>query len=384
MISGNQILIERIIQKIISGGPIPFKVFMEMSLYDPEVGYYTSSREKIGKKGDFYTSPEVHTSFGKIFARQLGQIANLILKDGPECDFVEAGPGNGTFALQIVKTLLEEFKDIFDRLTYFMVESSPGLIQRQRELFSSYPEFRSKIRWVSSLNELPPIQGVVFSNEVLDAFPVHRVVWKEGLKEIFVAFDGKRFFEIVRPLSDPAIEHYFNIFRVNWIENQEAEANLSAVNWIKEAAGKIKRGFVITVDYGEQYHELYSLRRKKGTFLCYRKHKTSHNPYEWVGEQDMTSHINFSALQKSGEEENLFTLGYLEQSHFLIGLGMVDEIDKHVRTLKDPTRDESFRAMKHLIHPEGLGPVFKVLIQQKGIGMVRLEGLKFARGIHQK
>jgi len=199
-----------------------------------------------------------------------------------------------------------------------------------------------------------------------------------------VAFDGVRFIDIVRPFSDPAIEQYFNLFRVNWIENQEAEVNLSAVLWIKEAARKVKKGFVITVDYGDQYQELYSLKRKKGTFMCYRNHKTSTNPYEWVGEQDMTCHINFSALQRSGDEEKLFTLGYLEQSHFLIGLGMVDEIDKHAKTLKDPTRDETFQAMKHLIHPAGLGPVFKVLIQQKGVGEVSLEGLKFARGIYQK
>ena len=384
MISGNQILIERIIQKINSEGAIPFKDFMEMSLYDPMDGYYVSPREKIGTKGDFYTSPEVHPSFAKMLSRQFAEMAEIILKESSHFDLVEAGPGNGILALELLKTLKTESGGVFDRLNYFMLESSPALILRQKELFNPFPELKSKISWVTSLNELPVIHGTFFSNEVFDAFPVHRVVWKEGLSEIFVDYKDGQFIEVPKPISDPALEHYFKIFPVNWIEDQEGEVNINSINWMKEAARKLNRGFVVTIDYGDLYEELYSIKRKKGTFLCYQNHKTNCNPYESIGEQDMTSHINFSALQVVGIEEDLRPLGFLEQSHFLIGLGMIEEIDRYVQTLEDPTRDLIFRAMKHLIHPEGLGPIYKVLIQQKRIGEIRLEGLKFARGCFQK
>lgn len=384
MISGNQILIERIVQKIKSEGPIPFKVFMEMALYDPEEGYYASSREKIGPGGDFYTSPEVHPSFGRLIAGQLAEMAELILKERNHFDWVEAGPGNGILALHILKRLQEAYSGVFTRMTYYMVEPSSGLIERQKELFKAFPDLYQKIRWVTSLKKLPPLQGAIFSNELFDAFPVHRVIWKGGLQEIFVAYDGNQFIEILNSPSDPEIENYFKISPVSWIEGQEGEVNLNAVSWIREAGRKLQKGFVITIDYGDLYEALYSIKRKKGTFLCYRRHQTNENPYEWIGEQDMTAHLNFSALQKFGVEEGLFPLGFTEQSNFLIGLGMIEELDRYVQTLEDPSRDPVFRAMKHLIHPEGLGSVFKVLLQEKGMGQVRLEGLKFARKTLQK
>lgn len=384
MISGNFVLIGKIVQKIKSEGPIPFKVFMEMALYDPEAGYYPSSREKIGLEGDFYTSPDVHSSFGKLIAAQLSEMAGLILKEQNHFDWVEAGPGTGTLALHILKSLQETNAGVFERMTYYMVEPSSGLIQRQKELFKTFPDLSQKLKWVASLEELPPLQGAIFSNELFDAFPVHRVIWKGGLQEIFVSYDGSRFVEIIKPPSDPEIENYFEMSPVSWIEGQEGEVNLESVSWIREAGRKLQKGFVITIDYGDLHEALYSIKRKKGTLLCYRRHHTSENPYEWIGEQDMTSHLNFSALERFGRDENLFPLGFTEQSHFLIGLGMIDEIDRYVQTVEDPTRDPIFRAMKHLIHPDGLGPVFKVLIQQKGMGEVRLEGLKFARKMFQK
>ncbi|MBI1823457.1 MAG: SAM-dependent methyltransferase, partial [Nitrospirae bacterium] len=307
-----------------------------------------------------------------------------VLKESSRFDLVEAGPGNGLLAFQILKTLREDPSNLFQQITYYMVESSPDFVQRQKALFDTFPDLRSKVVWVNSIQELPPIDGTIFSNEFLDALPVHRVVWKGDLQEIYVDYQAGQWIEILKPLSDPEIGHYFKKFPVNWIENQEGEVNLNALSWIRDAGQKLNKGFLITIDYGDYYEELYSIRRRKGTLLCYRNHKTGENPYESIGEQDMTSHLNFSALQEYGREVELSTLGYVEQSHFLIGLGMIEEIDRYVQTLKDPTCDPVFRAMKYLIHPEGLGPVFKVLIQEKGIGEIRLDGLKYARKPFQK
>lgn len=379
MTTGNPALLDKIIRKIKSEGAISFKHFMEMALYDPEGGYYSSSREKIGVRGDFTTSPEVHPSFGKMIARQLVQMAEVILKEHTTFDIVEAGPGTGILALEILKTLKEEPSNLFHRVTYYMVESSPDLMRRQKSLFNGHPELSSKIIWVKSIKELPSIHGVIFSNEFLDAFPVHRVIWNGELQEVFVDHQAGQWVERLQPLSNPGISRYFENFSVNWIENQQGEVNLDALSWIQEAGQKLTQGFLMTIDYGEYYEELYSIRRKKGTLLCYKNHQTHDHFYESIGEQDMTSHLNFSALIEYGKAVGLSTLGLAEQSHFLIGLGMVEEIDRYIQTIDDPTRDPLFRAMKYLIHPEGLGPIFKVLIQEKGVGEIRLNGLQFAR-----
>jgi SAM-dependent MidA family methyltransferase len=376
MISGNRSLIQKITAKISEEGPISFKTFMEMALYEPEGGYYSSPEEPFGAEGDFYTSPDVHPLFSQMVGRQLAQMAGT-LRDTSRFVLVEGGPGNGQMALQLLRMLQKSEPELFHRLTYYMVERSPVLIERQKALFQSAPEFYHKIRWADSLKELPPIEGCIFSNELMDAFPVHRVVWKGRLHEIYVGFEGGQFTEILLPPS-PEIELYFKAFPASWIEGQEAEVNLKALSWLKEAGRQLKKGFVLTIDYGYLSDEIFSIKRKKGTLLCYRNHQAGTDPYQWIGEQDMTAHINFSALYQAGLEENLLPLGLAEQAQFLIGLGILDEMEGHLRKVGDPLRDPEFRAMKHLIHPEGLGAVFKVFIQQKGVGEAVLDGLKFA------
>ncbi|MBI1820136.1 MAG: SAM-dependent methyltransferase [Nitrospirae bacterium] len=379
MISGNPPLLKKIIAKIKADGPLSFKTFMEMALYDPEGGYYSSSREPFGVKGDFYTSPGVHPLFGRMLARQIAEMAEAF-QDSSHFDLVEIGSGNGSLALQIFETLREDHPGIFKKLFYYLVEASPSMIQRQKEAFQRFPEFLKKSKWVALLKELPKVEGCIFSNELVDAFPVYRVVWRNGkLLEIHVDFKAKQLVEVLLPPSLPEIERYFDSFNVHWIDGQEAEVNLNAIIWVSDVADILKRGFVLTIDYGDLAEGLYSVKRKRGTFLCYRNHQTQSDPYQWVGEQDMTSHVNFSMLQNQGMKENLFPLGYTDQSHFLIGLGIIDEMERFVQTVDDPIKDLSFRAMKHLIHPEGLGPVFKVLIQQKGMGSLELKGLKFYR-----
>ncbi len=376
MISGNRFLIQKMTAKISREGPISFKTFMEMALYEPEEGYYSSPGEPFGAGGDFYTSPDVHPLFSQMVGRQLAQMAGF-LRDSSRFDLVEGGPGNGQMALQLLRTLQENEPELFHRLTYYMVENSPALMERQKALFESAPEFYQKIRWAGSLKELPPIEGCIISNELMDAFPVHRIVWKGKLHEVYVGYEEDQFVEILSPPS-PEVELYFKAFPANWIDGQEAEVNLNALSWLKEAGRKLKKGFVLTIDYGYLADEIHSIKRKKGTLLCYRNHQAGTDPYQWIGEQDMTAHINFSALHQAGLEENLLPLGLAEQAQFLIGLGILDEMERHVRTVGNPPGDPEFRAMKHLIHPEGLGAVFKVFIQQKGVGAAALDGLKYS------
>ena len=197
--------------------------------------------------------------------------------------------------------------------------------------------------------------------------------------EILVDYAEGNFREILREADRAVTDPYFDGLSPSPVEGQEAEINSMAVAWVAASARKIKKGFLLTIDYGGSSEELISVRKKKGTLLCYRNHQTAADPYQWIGEQDMTTHVNFSVLQAAGMKSELLPLGYTDQTNFLIGLGIVGEMERYLQRVADPTKDPAFRAMSHLIHPEGLGPVFKVLIQQKNIGACRLKGLAYGR-----
>lgn len=378
MISGALPLIEKIIRRIESSGPIPFSDFMEMALYEPSWGYYVSGREPFGPAGDYYTSPEVHPLFGRMISRQIAQMAECVSASGP-VTVVEAGPGTGTLAMTIMKSLREKNPEVFNRVNYRLVEASPVLTERQRGFLRQDEAIFKKAAWHASVDELSDFEGVLFSNELLDAFPVRRVIWKERLREILVDYQDGIFREALTDRASPELEAYFKDLPVHWSEGQEAEASFNLEGWIASVARKLTKGFVLTIDYGGDSAELVSLRRKRGTLLCYRNHQTSEDPYQWIGEQDMTAHVNFSVLQREGLRRGLNPLGYTEQAKFLIGLGILDEMEKLVQTLENPAEDQIYRAMKHLIHPEGLGPVYQVFVQQKNMDSCRLKGLRYAR-----
>src|ERR1700693_1964858 len=378
MISGALPLIEKIIRKIEASGPIPFSNFMEMALYEPSWGYYVSGREPFGPAGDYYTSPEVHPLFGRMISRQIAQMAETVSASGP-VTVVEAGPGTGMLAMSIMKSLREENPEVFNRVDYLLVESSPVLTERQRVFLRQDEAIFNKAAWHASIDGLPELEGVVFSNELLDAFPVRRVIWKERLREVLVDYKDGIFQEVLTDQASPELEAWFKGLPVHWSEGQGAEASFNLEGWVASVARKLTRGFLLTIDYGGGSAELVSLRRKRGTLLCYRNHQTNEDPYQWIGEQDITAHVNFSVLQREGLRRGLNPLGYLEQANFLIGLGILEEMEKYVQPIENPAGDKNYRAMKHLIHPEGLGPVYKVFIQQKNMASCLLKGLQYAR-----
>ena len=380
MISGNINLLQKIRERIEREGPISFRNYMEMALYDPSSGYYMSKVPKIGKEGDFYTSPDVHPLFGKLLARQIAEMAGSVPGLDSGFDLVEAGPGKGLLMYQILKELKKGFYPVYEGLRGYLIETSPYFKEVQQALFESDSELRLKVNWIDSLDRIAPVQGIVYSNEFFDAFPVHRVIWKGELKEIYVNFRNGLFCEEIGPLSNPGIVNYFIRYPVPWIEDQQAEVSLDAAHWILNAGRAMKCGFVMTIDYGERHEALYSVKRKKGTLIGYRNHRTSENPYENIGQQDITSHLNFSAIGDFGAEGGLDVLGLVDLSRFLIGLGLVNEMERYAGSVDDPSRDAEYRAMKFLIHPDGLGPVFKILIQKKGLDSPRLSGLRYLRG----
>lgn len=366
----NAALRQEIVGRIQSEGPLPFRDFMEAALYHPQHGYYRSRREKIGRAGDYLTSPEVSSVFGVLVARQLHEMWEAMGKP-PRFDVVEAGAGTGALARDVLRWAQAHAPDFRGALAYAIVETSEALAERQRE---SLADEASDMRWSS---ELPRgVAGCILSNELLDSFPVNRVTVRDGdLLEVFVGWDGIRFVEELRPPSTPAIEDYFRSLGLLPGEGCRAEVNLAAPAWMLSAGRALRTGFVLSFDYGYEASELFAPWRTEGTLLCFYRHNPSPDPYARLGRQDITSHADFTTLRRTGEEAGLRTLGLVSQSEFLANLGIAEAMGPPSEG--DGNLEEYYarrRAVSELVEPEALGRI-RVLVQVKGIAEPRLSGL---------
>jgi SAM-dependent MidA family methyltransferase len=367
-----------ILSQIEKRGSIPFSQFMEWCLYHPDYGYYRSERMNIGRDGDFYTSPCVHPLFGGLIAKQLSQMSEQW--GGPFFDVVEQGGGRGFLCEDVLQWAKKNSSVFYQRLRYHLIETSPFLLKEQRERLGEH-EKEGKVFWMDpeAFEEgRALVEGCFLSNELVDAFPVHQVIFDRGdLKEIYVTQDHDQLKEQWGKLSDPRIVSYFQSMGITLQEGQRAEVNLKALDWMEKVARCLKKGFVLTIDYGYLAKELYGSHRREGTLLCYTQHQTSENPYERLGEQDITSHVNFTGLIQKGEEVGLRFTGLVPQYQFLIALGLLQEMESLGREMPEMDALQLRLSLKHLIEPEmGMGEVFKVLIQHKGMDQPRLDGLR--------
>lgn len=354
-----------LLEKIQSQGDLTFLNFMADSLYHPQYGYYTSSRDRIGKQGDFFTSSSVHALFGGLIARQLIEMAQL-LGDEP-FTVVEQGAGEGHLAKDILDAVQVDAPELYKRMRYQLVEVSPDNRSRQGAQLSSHA---ACVVWCAE-DEIEPFTGCYLSNELLDAFPVHVVEKRDGqLQEVYVTRKGDTLGESVGQLSTGEIAKHFEWLGIEPCEGNRAEVNLAAVQWMHRVAAKLQRGFVLTIDYGYPAEELYAPFRRNGTVMCYHKHAAKEDPYQRVGEQDITAHVDFTALEKAGVESGLQTLFFKEQYRFLMALGFVEKLIELQATVSDPNQAQALRmTLKNLIMPdEGMGSTFKVLVQGKGVG----------------
>lgn len=367
-----------ILSQIEKRGSIPFSQFMEWCLYHPDYGYYRSERMNIGRDGDFYTSPCVHPLFGGLIAKQLSQMSEQW--GGPFFDVVEQGGGRGFLCEDVLQWAKKNSSVFYQRLRYHLIETSPFLLKEQRERLGEH-EKEGKVFWMDpeAFEEGRALmEGCFLSNELVDAFPVHQVIFDRGnLKEIYVTQDHGQLKEQWGKLSDPRIVSYFQSMGITLQEGQRAEVNLKALDWMEKVARCLKKGFVLTIDYGYLAKELYGSHRREGTLLCYTQHQTSENPYERLGEQDITSHVNFTGLIQKGEEVGLRFTGLVPQYQFLIALGLLQEMESLGREMPEMDALQLRLSLKHLIEPEmGMGEVFKVLIQHKGMDQPQLDGLR--------
>ncbi len=343
---------------------------MEECLYHPGLGYYESEKNIIGAGGDYYTSPDIHPVFGRLIAKQLHQMARIL--GGDRFDVLEIGGGKGILALDILDCILKNYPDLFKKINYIILDKSAALRDQQERFLLKFTEATErKICWIRDLSELSGgLVGCILSNEFFDALPVHRTAMVNGrLSELFVTHKDGRFIETADRPSTEDLSRYLDRIRISLGEGSIAEINLEAVRMILRLGKVLDKGFSITIDYGHHSNDLFSPSRRLGTLLCYYKHTLGTDPFIRIGEQDITTHIDFTSLSLSGKDVGLEVTGFTDQMSFLMGLGIAQEMESAPK--------EEFEAMKRLILPNDMGRTYKVLIQHKGIEQPVLDGLKF-------
>jgi len=364
------VLRELIADRIRTNGPISFAEFMDISLYHPELGYYARAAQKTGRAGDFFTSVDVGPIFGALLAKQFSEMFRLVSPraESPEpraFDLVEAGAGSGRLARDILDSVKTRDPEFYAAIRLSLVEASPAARAAQAHTLGPHADSLAH-----SGSALPAeVRGVVYANELLDALPTHAVVMTgSGLREVFIDLVADRFVERFEELSTPRIAEYLARagaeMRVGW----RAEVNLGAEDWTKGAAESLRRGFIVLIDYGHDERELYSASHSAGTLTSYKQHSQLADFLQEPGETDITAHVDLSAVTRAAERAGLDVLARLDQTYFMLGLGMTD--------LEGLSLQQRL-AMKTLLLPGGLGSTHKVLIFGKGIGRPHLKGCSY-------
>ena len=313
-------LVSRIRGEIAVNGPMTFARFMEHALYDPVGGYYRSEEARPGRAGDFLTAPETHPIFGAALARcvaevwrRLGQPEGFALR--------EHGAGAGTLAVAILDGLAREAPELASVIRYEPIEIEP----RRLEAIAARLEAAGHAGLlVEPNNQGTPIVGMILANEVLDALPTHRVVARDGqVREILVGTDGGgRFVDVEAEPTTPALAARLEAEGIELVEGQRAEICVAVDPWVAEAAADLRQGLLLLIDYGHPATELYDPRRRpNGTLLAYLRQRAHHDPYRHVGRQDLTAHVDVTAVERAAARAGLTHLGTTTQAEFLVGLG---------------------------------------------------------------
>jgi SAM-dependent MidA family methyltransferase len=386
---------QKIEQDIRERGPIPFSRYMELCLYDPDLGYYSRNAEQFGKAGDFYTSSDVHAVFGRLLARQFEEMWRA-LGSPAQIEILELGPGRGLFAQDVLDWSEKKFPDFFRALHYRLVETSPVLRKRLQATLerhfaagktslcsaglTSVEGTTSVVPNSSSLERVlaPEAPIIVFANEFFDALPVE-VLGLQG--ELRISAKDGRLVETWSSASPEALE-FLDRYSVHPENGERIEASLIAQRYMSLIGATVKRGYMIAIDYGYTRQEQLA-GRHRGTIATYRQHSESANPYEAPGEQDISAHVNFTALAAAAEQGGMQVQPLLTQSQFLLGIGEHNQFADAFEECRLPQeRAKVALQLKHLITPTGMGESFHVLIASKDLDTVqvsRLSGLMFGK-----
>lgn len=354
---------EKILSQIRSAAPMTFYDFMKLCLYDKEFGYYTKP-DRIGIKGDYITSSHCSPLFSRLIANQLIELWELL----GENDFflVEMGAGAGFSAMDILDYLKKH--PVYEKITYVIMEQNPAAKALHKKLLS---DFSNKIIWIDSLKELGSFNGCVFSNELLDAFPVH-VIQKDfdAFHEIYVDADGEDLIERIGPLSSDILKDYVaNKIPQDLPNGYRTDVNLDIQPWLLSIFETMVKGFILTIDYGHTAREFFDPIRNRGTLMCYKAHRISDDIFAFPGEQDITTHVNFSDLHNIGLELGFCTVGYAQQWAFLGGLDFEKTLKEKYPNITPFSQEMA--GVKMLIFPQGMGSSHKVMLQAKNVEINR-------------
>ena len=389
---------QKIEEEIRRQGPLPFSRYMEICLYDPKLGYYAAHAEQFGKTGDFYTSSDVHAVFGRLLARQFDEMWRA-LGSPASLQLVELGPGRGLFAQDVLDWAEKKFPEFYGAQRYTLDERSPALRERLEARFREHmesgrvallPNMGARALTIGSTGQepagedarrrasAPEVPLILFANEFFDALPVEVLSEKGSLR---ISAENDRFTE--EWAASPAAElEFLDRYGVHPTREDRTEAALVGQRYMREIAASLQRGFLIAIDYGYTRDEQLA-GRHLGTVMTYRQHSVSPNPYEAPGEQDITAHVNFTALAAAAEENGVQVEEVRTQSQFLMGIGEANQFADAFEECRLPQeRAKVALQLKHLVTPAGMGETFHVMVGSKGVErevVAKLSGLSFGR-----
>ena len=367
----SQDLLSLILGDIEATGPIPFARFMDHCLYHPTFGYYSRGLGGGGGR-DYVTSSGLHRAYGSLMARQAEEMWRGAGEPAP-FRFVEFGPGEGHFAGDFLRSAATS--DGFARaLQYVLVEPSAVLRARQQERLAGVAARLPGVAPAFGWQDLPALthsgvpDGCLFANEVLDAFPVHRIVGATGgPAEIHVEAHDGALRETLAPLSDPDLAEFLRAGEIRLEDGQEIDVSLEAPRFIGTIARLLGRGYAVVVDYGYQAADLYHPARRRGTLLAYHRHRATDELLARPGEQDLTAHVDFSAVTGAAVSAGMRVAGFTSQARFLLALGALEFFERADLPEKE--------ALKDLVLPDRMGGVFRVLVLAKGEVPAAIRGL---------
>lgn len=347
----SEALRSQIIAEITANGSMPFPRYMQLALYAPALGYYSAGSQKFGAAGDFVTAPEISPLFSQCVARQCEQV----LQDITDADILELGAGSGAMALAILQEL-ERRQQLPSH--YYILELSADLRDRQQRLFQTHaPHLLSKIIWLDHLPE-KKIKGVVIGNEVMDAMPVHKFKKKNGIQEYYVTIKKGKFTWLLADPSVPSLKQAIEDLDIELPEDYESEINLLLRPWITSLSDILEQGLILLIDYGFPSREYYHPDRNTGTLMCHYRHHAHTDPFLYPGIQDITAHVDFTAVAKAAVMNKLTVAGYTHQAGFLLACG----IDSMLPSVDDEESHYNIaQQVKLLTLPSEMGELFKAI-----------------------
>jgi len=347
----------RVIDEIArAGGWIPFARYMELVLHEPGLGYYAAGAAKFGAEGDFVTAPGISSLFGATLSTQIGEV---LAQTGGEV--LELGAGSGTLAAD----LLEAMRDRGELpARYLILEISPDLLHRQRAtLQTRVPGLLDRVEWIGALPQ--GFTGVILANEVLDALPVHAIAWRaDGPRERGVIFDNGRFHWDERPLAAGPLREAAQGLAMQ--PPYCSEISLAAPALVRSLADCLRRGMLLFIDYGFGRREFYHPQRSTGTLMCHYRHRAHDDPFFLPGLQDITAHVDFTAVAEAGIDAGLGVAGYTTQAHFLVNAGITRLLERNSQAAPMSYLPHAAAAQK-LLSPAEMGELFKVIGLDRGV-----------------